>query len=86
MGLGIQGSGLIQQRTKSRGTTGPHEFERDGLLQRRIQTDQLALAIGQEALLFCVDSSHTKVCDNEVRVAKNPRLRASSGIQTTRVF
>src|SRR5512141_2406762 len=36
--------------------------------------------------LFCFDSSHTRVCDIEVRVDKNPRLRMSSGIQTTRVL
>ena len=52
MRLGIQGSGLIQESTQGGGTAGPHELERDSLLQRRIQTNQLAPVVGQEAFAF----------------------------------
>ena len=47
-----QGSSLIQEMTQGGGTAGPHELERDGLLQRRIQTDQLAPVVCEEAFDF----------------------------------
>src|SRR6185503_17093039 len=55
MWLAIQTSGLIQEFTKGGGTAGSHELKRDGLLQRRIQTDQLAPVVGEEtsAFLYC---------------------------------
>ena len=52
MGLRIQVPSLFQEITQGGGTVGSHELERDGLLQHRIQTDQFAPVVGQEAFAF----------------------------------
>ena len=52
MRLAIQLAGLLQEAAKLRRTARAHDFERDRLLHRRIQADQCAPVVGQEAFMF----------------------------------